>query len=283
MRCWLIIVPPVCIIVVGCFAPLLCCVDVLITVLCTFIDVVHWDSAVLHCVTWLSTLVTNNMSFSLSCWLPVGLSFSFVMLSFERHSLSNFSLSFCWLWTVVSVFFVDRSFRNLFLCCPSCLSCLCVFLFLFLCVFLCCLLLCPLVLLLHCSLLKLLMMDSAVTYWRLCVLFGIRWLLSVSPRMLVTLLHWGESVAAMVLLFCSSELPLWLDLVDLYCCLIHIVVSRIPSCWMILRNCWCQMLARAVWCSLFLVVFWIVGVVFCRSQVQSHVDTVYTWLRQLLL
>ena len=27
-----------------------------------------------------------------------------------------------------------------------------------------------------------------------------------------------------------------------------------------------------------------VGVVFCRSQVQSHVDTVYTvWLRQLLL
>ena len=141
-------------------------------------------------------------------------------------------------------FFVDRSFRNLFLCCPSCLSCLCVFLFLFLCVFLCCLLLCPLVLLLHCSLLKLLMMDSAVTYWRLCVLFGIRLLLSVSPRMLVTLLHWGE-----VLLQWSS----WL-------CLIHIVVSRIPSCWMILRNCWCQMLARAVWCSLFLVVFWIVGV-----------------------
>ena len=103
MRRLLIIVPPVCIIVVGCFAPLLFCVDILITVLCTFVDVVYWNSAVLHCATWLYTLVTNDMSFSLSRWLSVGLSFSFVMLSFERHSLSNFSFSFCWLWSVVSL------------------------------------------------------------------------------------------------------------------------------------------------------------------------------------
>ena len=55
---------------------------------------------------------------------------------------------------------VDRSFRNLFLCC---LSCLWTCLFLFLCIYLCWWLLCPSVLFLHCSLLTLLMKGSVVT------------------------------------------------------------------------------------------------------------------------
>ena len=100
---WLIIVPPVCVVIVGCFVPLLCRIDVLIIVLCTFINVVHWDPTIFHCVAWLSTLVANDLSFSLSCWLAVGLSFTFVVLSFKRHSLSNLSFPFCWLWSVVSL------------------------------------------------------------------------------------------------------------------------------------------------------------------------------------
>ena len=227
MRCWLIIVPPLCIIVVGCCVPLLCCIDVLITILCTFINVVYWNSAALHGVTWLSTLVTNNMSFSLSCWLTVGLFFSFVMLSFERRSLSNFSFSFwsfCWPVRCSFPVGVDRSFRNLFLCCLSCLSYLYVFLYLFLSTFLCWLLLCPLVLLLHCSWLRLLMMDSAVTCWRLYVLFGIRWLVSVSLRTLVMFLHWGRCCCnGPLVLFIKTATLTWSGtcvlLSDSYCCI----------------------------------------------------------------
>ena len=229
MRCWLIIVPPVCIIVVGCFVPLLCCVDVLITILCTFIDVVspwlaHWSSAV-HGVTLLSTLVTNNASFSVSCWLIVGLSSSFVMLSFERRSLSNFSFSFCWVWGVVTLLMLAVAPVT---CSFVALLALLTFMFSF-----------SFVLsFAGCSYVHWCCSSIVVCWDNLqCVLFGIQWLLSVSPRMLVMLLHWDVRVASMVLLFWSSELPPWLDLVDLYCCLIRAVELRIPSCWMILRSC----------------------------------------------
>ena len=158
LRWWLFIVPPVWIIVLGLFVPR---VDILITVLCAFVDVVHWDSAVLHCVAWLSTLVANDLSLSLSCWLAVWLSFSFGMLSFERHSLSNLCFSFCWAWSVISLLMLTVA--------PVTFAVVALLAFVLSFSFMFSLADCsyvPVPVLLHCSLLKLLMMGSVVACWR---------------------------------------------------------------------------------------------------------------------
>ena len=89
--------------------------------------------------------------------------------------------------------------------------------------------------------------------------------------MLVLCLHWDVSVVVMVLLFHSSTPLSWPDLGVLWCCQLRSVVSRIPSCWMILGSCCDQMLAWKAWldnqCFLFPTVLRTWDIVVCIPQV----------------